>query len=124
MSNDMKCGRPGCPEQENRIDGYCSYYCRDIHDLQQENELLGQFLDLVRAAVDSRIGDEWLGRARRAITDYDDMYAMTELSPCCQASIITSDEYDEQHDYPPRTGMHSIWYVCSKCGKPIGDREK
>jgi hypothetical protein len=34
----MQCARPGCSEAEDRIDGYCSVYCRDIHDLEQERE--------------------------------------------------------------------------------------
>lgn len=31
MTDLMKCGRPGCTEEENRIHGYCSLYCQDIH---------------------------------------------------------------------------------------------
>lgn len=32
----MLCGHPGCSEAENRIDGYCSIYCRDTHELEEE----------------------------------------------------------------------------------------
>jgi hypothetical protein len=40
---------------ENRIDGYCSCYCRDIHELEVENnKLLRQrnlLLDTLRKAI-------------------------------------------------------------------------
>jgi len=31
-----KCARPGCEEDEGRIDNYCSVYCRDIDELNIE----------------------------------------------------------------------------------------
>ena len=36
----MQCNRPGCDCAENRIDGYCSCYCRDLHELEIENDKL------------------------------------------------------------------------------------
>jgi hypothetical protein len=33
-----KCERPGCGDVEFRIDGYCSIYCRDIHEAWEEVE--------------------------------------------------------------------------------------
>ena len=32
--DNKKCGRPHCKNVEYRIDGYCSIYCRDVHDLE------------------------------------------------------------------------------------------
>lgn len=32
----MLCSRPLCEEQENRVDGFCSIYCRDVDDLETE----------------------------------------------------------------------------------------
>lgn len=43
------CARPGCNEQEWRIDGYCSIYCRDL------NEARADVLDEVLAEIDRRI---------------------------------------------------------------------
>jgi len=34
----MICARPRCTERENRIGGYCSTYCQDIHRLEIELE--------------------------------------------------------------------------------------
>ena len=36
--DDMLCARPHCEEKEDRINGYCSIYCRDTHDLLLEAE--------------------------------------------------------------------------------------
>lgn len=36
----MKCTRPSCEEKEDRIHGYCSVYCKDIHELEIEIERL------------------------------------------------------------------------------------
>ena len=36
MTTDKKCGRPHCKNTEYRIDGYCSMYCRDVHDLETQ----------------------------------------------------------------------------------------
>jgi len=46
------------------------------------------------------------------------------ISPCCGAEIITSDEYDEKLGYVRQHFGHSIWYVCSKCGKAIEEETK
>ncbi|OFX05196.1 MAG: hypothetical protein A3E78_09225 [Alphaproteobacteria bacterium RIFCSPHIGHO2_12_FULL_63_12] len=35
---EMKCARPECGEPEYRIDGYCSTYCRDIHEVEKERD--------------------------------------------------------------------------------------
>lgn len=40
MVTKMKCSRPGCQEQEDRIDGCCSVHCRDVYDLELELETL------------------------------------------------------------------------------------
>jgi hypothetical protein len=32
----MKCGREACNEKEDRIDGYCSVYCRDVDEAWME----------------------------------------------------------------------------------------
>lgn len=43
--SEMLCSRPGCTDKENRIDGYCSVYCRDVHEEQIENAELQRKLD-------------------------------------------------------------------------------
>jgi hypothetical protein len=34
----MICARPYCENKEDRINGYCSEYCQDLHELQIEAE--------------------------------------------------------------------------------------
>lgn|GEM_PF-6265073 len=48
---DMKCGRPGCKEREDRIDGYCSCYCRDVHEATVEADCLRRGRDVLLALV-------------------------------------------------------------------------
>ena len=36
----MICARPYCESKEDRINGYCSEYCQDLHELQVEAETL------------------------------------------------------------------------------------
>ena len=59
------CARPGCNEQEWRIDGYCSIYCRDLNEARADGRALGsggqetvedmeaQFRDLAASAADA-----------------------------------------------------------------------
>jgi len=42
--DNKKCGRPHCKNVEYRIDGYCSIYCRDVHDLETALEAAQQEL--------------------------------------------------------------------------------
>ena len=42
---DMKCGRPLCEEQENRVHGYCSSYCEDRPYWETENAALREVLE-------------------------------------------------------------------------------
>jgi hypothetical protein len=36
----MICARPYCENKEDRINGYCSCYCENVHELQVEAETL------------------------------------------------------------------------------------
>lgn len=52
MSEEMQCARPPCPEKEDRIDGYCSVYCRDVHELEAQLETTQRELGDARAERD------------------------------------------------------------------------
>lgn len=45
----MKCERVGCGETENRIDGYCSVYCRDVADARGEQR--EECADILQEAI-------------------------------------------------------------------------
>jgi hypothetical protein len=44
----MLCARPGCDEEEDRIDGYCSVYCRDVAEQYDE---VSRLIDIIRRAM-------------------------------------------------------------------------
>ena len=44
-----KCSRPECNDAEFRIHGYCSVYCEDLHDAEQEIARLKALLRRVPA---------------------------------------------------------------------------
>ena len=46
-----KCGRPICKSPEYRIDGYCSIYCRDVHELETQLEAAHQQLVVAECEV-------------------------------------------------------------------------
>lgn len=43
-----KCARPGCDEDEGRIDNYCSVYCRDVDEAWLRVAQLEEFVRLVQ----------------------------------------------------------------------------
>ena len=48
----MQCGRNGCGSTENRVDGYCSIYCRDIDEAYQEIERLEKIVFALPTTAD------------------------------------------------------------------------
>ena len=47
--NERKCAAPWCKNEEFRIDGYCSIYCRDMHDERKLTEAAEKKLAEARA---------------------------------------------------------------------------
>ena len=66
-----KCGRPNCKNTEYRIDGYCSIYCRDIHDLEVQLEASQQELAEIKERI---VPTE--EEAYHTLHDYEDLWAM------------------------------------------------
>lgn len=56
-----KCLR--CGDDEFRIDGYCSIYCRDMHDVEQERDAALNSLKTISA------GGEFIGVRARDIAN-------------------------------------------------------
>lgn len=54
---DMHCLRSQCDEKENRIDGYYSEYCRDIHALEMLNADLLKALTHILGCIENQDGD-------------------------------------------------------------------
>ena len=55
-SRPYKCGRPACQEKEWRIDGYCSCYCRDVYEAEQDTAAIQAQLATALAALET-VGD-------------------------------------------------------------------
>lgn len=53
----MECARPCCDEKENRVDGYCSEYCRDIHERERVIRDLLAALVHVQGCIENQDGD-------------------------------------------------------------------
>ena len=74
--DDKKCGRPNCINTEYRIDGYCSVYCRDVHDLEVE-------LKTAQAEVAKwrnwHPDDEDLAEVKEQYTNSPESFATTSL---------------------------------------------
>ena len=51
--NERKCAAPWCKKEEFRIDGYCSIYCRDMHDERKLTEAAEAKLEECRKALDN-----------------------------------------------------------------------
>ena len=49
--NDRKCAAPWCKNDEFRIDGYCSIYCRDMHDERKLTEAAEKKLAEAKAEI-------------------------------------------------------------------------
>lgn len=62
LDGKMYCERPACDHQEYRIDGYCSIYCRDIHELELEVESLRQLLNRAHGRGKGRLSADPLRR--------------------------------------------------------------
>ena len=50
----MLCARPICEEKENRINGYCTVYCEDIHFEHQRVAQLEAELNIYKQEIERR----------------------------------------------------------------------
>lgn len=76
----MICARPGCGEAESRVNGYCSVYCEDTHELDIEvvqlREALLSLLNYPRSvSIGSIASHVELSRVSRE--RYKELLAMT-----------------------------------------------
>ena len=55
----MLCARPYCKNGEDRINGYCSGYCQDLHELQVEAEIHLTEVKRLRGALEKIARGEW-----------------------------------------------------------------
>lgn len=60
------CSRPGCNTREKRINGYCSVYCEDVHEVEQERDRYRVALEEIASAQCSVTTSDFLQMVREA----------------------------------------------------------
>ena len=87
--NDRKCAAPWCKNEEFRIDGYCSIYCRDMHDERKLTEAAEAKLARCREALREVRKDA----GRFTVLDHDyEGYTLVGIAKAAQILVAAALE--------------------------------